>query len=93
MAMIPSERTRSTLTISVVPSIAEWESGLGLVAVHVVTTANLEVGPLGDIVSGAPYARGISAQKVGSVQRSVIADAGQDDEPEQQCCSGQEDPC
>lgn len=73
-----------------VPGVAEGEGGLGLAAVGVAFTADVEVGPLGDAV-GAVNARRVGLEEVSLAKGRDGGDAGEDDEEEEEQRNAHED--
>lgn len=73
-----------------VPGMAKGEGGLGLATVLVARAADVEVGPLANVV-GAVDARCIGLKKVRLVERGAVGDAGEDDEEEEEEGCGHED--
>ena len=72
------------------PGLAKGGRWTSLAAVLVVGSAEVEVGPLGD-VAGAGDALGLGLEEVGLVEGGCVCDAGEDDEEEHYNGSGDED--
>lgn len=72
-----------------VPGKPEGDGGVSISAIVIVEATDEEVCPLGD-VSGAGDATGVGAKIVCLSERSIMRDAREDDEPDEQDGGGKE---
>lgn len=83
MAAMASTKSRWHVLRIAVPGKPEGDGGVGISAIVIVEATDEEVCPLGDI-SGAGDAAGVGAEVVCLSEGSIMRDAGEDDEPDEQ---------